>query len=654
MGQPLYQRSGTIRRTEKRTATDGDHLAYPRPQLVRPRWINLDGAWGFAYDDADRGLDECWQDQAEVFPRTIQVPFPPESPASGIGDPTYHPVVWYRRTFEVAPDEVTPRLVLHCGAIDYRATVWVNGRLVATHEGGQTPFSADITAALHPNGEQVIVIRAEDDPLDLAQPRGKQDWEVRPHKIWYERTTGIWQPVWLEPVNATRIEELRWTPHVDRTSLGLAVTLARTDDAPLHLRVHLSLHGQTIADDEYAVRGRELEREIALDVGAGTMTSEQLLWSPHHPNLIEARLTLRRGEQVLDEVESYAGLRSVVVDRGHVMLNGFPYYLTLALAQGYWPESHLAAPSGEALRREVALARELGFNGVRVHQKVEDPRFLSWCDRLGLLVWGEMANAYQFSPTAVERITREWLAVLNRDYSHPCIIAWVPINESWGVPALARDPAQQHVVQALYHLTRALDPTRPVMGNEGWEHVASDILGIHDYSQEGQTLLERYGGRAALERTIREVQPGKRAITLRPHPDETPAMLTEFGGMTLPPPRGEAWFGYAISPDRAAFLAAYRDLVLAARSSSVLAGFCYTQLTDTGQETNGLLTEQREPKIDPRLIRAINSEPLAAAAQGSPLLDLEGGEESGQRVLLQGSGKGQADDGSQSGHPGQG
>jgi beta-galactosidase/beta-glucuronidase len=416
-------------------------IMHPRPQLTRTRWIDLAGAWGFAYDDDRRGLDECWQGSADVYTRTIEVPFPPESPASGIGDTSFHPVVWYRRTFQVPSADAGKRLLLHCGAVDYRAWVWVNGQRVATHEGGQTPFSADITTALHAAEDQVIVICAEDAPLDLAQPRGKQDWQEQPHNIWYHRTTGIWQLVWLEPVNATHITQVRWTPDLERSLLGCTVTLA---------------------DDTYLVQGIEVQRQIAFD-SAGMLNRELLLWSPEHPNLIDATLTLLTGNEIVDEVQSYVGLRSVGIAHRRFLLNGRPYYLRLALEQGYWPESHLAAPSSEALRREVEVAKALGFNGVRIHQKVEDPRFLYWCDRLGFLVWGEIANAYIFSPSAVERLTREWQEVLVRDYSHPCIAVWVPLNESWGIPGVAYDPAQQHYVQALYHLTKTLDPSLATM-----------------------------------------------------------------------------------------------------------------------------------------------------------------------------------------------
>ncbi len=591
---------------------------HPRPQLTRPRWTDLTGTWRFAHDDEDRGLDEGWQGQPGRFTRDIQVPFPPESRLSGVHETGYHPVVWYRRAFAVSPEDRAGRVLLHFGAVDYRAYVWVNGQLVATHEGGNTPFSADITAALllATGEEHVVVVRAEDDPHDLSQPRGKQDWEPTPHRIWYHRTTGIWQPVWLEPVADVHIAQVRWTPDLDRGTLALELSLNRRTERPVVVRVRLALRGEPLADHAFTITGKTARHVLTLDPGGIAMRADQLLWSPRLPNLVDATLSLESSRGATDTVESYIGLRSCAVANGRFLLNNRPLYLRLVLSQGYWPESHLAAPSADALRREVELAKELGFNGVRIHQKVEDPRFLYWCDRLGLLVWGEMANAYAYSPDAAERFTREWLEVVRRDYNHPCVVAWVPLNESWGVPSLARDPQQQAYVRALYHLTHALDGTRPVIGNDGWEHVATDIWGIHDYAIDGDTLRERYGTTEAVERTITQVQPGSRVIAV-PSANRRvgePVMLTEFGGISHAPDKGTRWFGYGTVLDTDAFLARYTDLLDAVLDSPAISGFCYTQLTDTEQETNGLLTATREPKLPAEQVRAITSRPSAAIA----------------------------------------
>ncbi|MDB5058393.1 MAG: beta-galactosidase/beta-glucuronidase, partial [Chloroflexi bacterium] len=556
---------------------------HPRPQFARDHWTDLRGSWGFCYDDADRGRDEGWQSRDEVFGRTITVPFPPESPASGIGDTAYHPRLWYRSTFPLAEIQAGERVLLHFGAVDYRADIWVDDRHVIAHEGGHTPFSVDITPALSQSTSHKVVVRAEDDPLDMAQPRGKQDWQPEPHTIFYHRTSGIWQPVWVEVVGPAYLADLRWTPDLTRGVLGLSATIHRHGDLPLRARIQLSMHGEPLADDVCLVRGTSLQREFAVDAAAVGHNGEQWLWTPDHPNLIDATISLLAGDVVVDTIRSYAGMRSVGAEHGRFWLNGSPIFLRLALEQGYWPESHLAAPSDDALRDEVELAKSLGFNGVRIHQKVEDPRFLYWCDRLGLLVWGEMPSAFVFTQSAMERLTREWLEVLRRDFSHPCIIAWVPLNESWGVPNLRDDPAQRSYVQALYHLTHALDRTRPVIGNDGWELLIGDIHGIHDYSFSGRAISERYGNPEAVEHTLRDVQPQHHMLLLSAaNRGHQPVMITEFGGLSYQPGQGEAWFGYGTVRTQAEFEQKYAELITAIASSPTIAGFCYTQLTDTG------------------------------------------------------------------------
>lgn len=589
-----------------------DTKLHPTPQFARQGWIDLGGAWDFQFDDDNTGLEQGWECRSDPYEQTIQVPFPPESPASGIHAQGQHPVLWYRKRIQVQPAPGRARLLLHFGAVDYLAAVWVNGQKVAEHRGGSTPFSCDITRALIPNApEQVIVVRAEDQPLDLTQPRGKQDWQDQPHAIWYHRTSGIWQPVWLERVSADRIQSLRWTANIHRTSLELALRLNRKPSAPLALRVRLSLGGQILAEDTYRLRSEELTREICLDAGSLVMDRHKLLWGPDHPNLIDAELTLLDGQTVLDQVSSYAGLRTVGLENGRFLLNGNPYYLRLVLEQGYWPESCLAAPSEAALRREVELIKELGFNGARIHQKVEDPRFLYWCDKLGLFVWGEMANAYRYSPEAAARFIDEWIEVLQRDSSHPAIVAWVPINESWGTPDLPADPRQRHFLQAVYALTKAIDPTRPVIDNDGWEHVQTDILSLHDYARSGETLLRRYGTLEAVRNSLDRGRPIGARFALQGYslPDDAVIMLTEFGGISYKPEAGSPWFGYGTVSSEEEYLAALDELVKAALACRALSGFCYTQLTDTEQETNGLLTADRRPKFPAEAIRAILQTP---------------------------------------------
>ncbi len=599
-------------------------MSYPRPQLRRSRWTGLCGSWGFAHDDARAGIAERWFERAEPFTRAIEVPFPPESALSGIHDTGYHPVVWYRREVEVTPEDAAGRLMLHFGAVDYKAMVWVNGRLACTHQGGNTPFSAEISHLLVAGARQVITVRAEDDPLDLQQPRGKQYWEKSPGYIWYHRTTGIWQPVWLEPLGPVAIREIRWTPDIDR--FGVSMTL-RLDGAPGEgWRVRVKLLGDlprsVLADDGYAIGQRELRRDILLDLNhAATRRRRRLLWSPENPHLIEAQVELADADgHTIDQVQCHFGLRHIELDNGYFILNGVPTFLRLVLAQNYWPQSHLAAPSVEAMGREVELAKALGFNGIRIHQKVEDPRFLFWCDRMGLLVWGEMANAYAYSDRAAHMLMREWLDVIARDYNHPSIVTWVPLNESWGVPNLDRSPEQRAFVQALYSMTKALDPTRPVIGNDGWQHAVGDIFGIHDYAPSSETLRERYRDRATMKRTFSEVRPHHYALLSEGAAlGEQPIVISEYGGLSYRPREEEEWFGYGQFDSADALLDRYEQLTSALLDSAALAGFCYTQLTDTEQETNGLIAADRTPKFDVERVRAINSRPSRAVQ--SEILD---------------------------------
>ncbi len=603
---------------------------YPRPQLRRAEWCPLNGTWEFALDPLGR-----WSVPAEVgWNARIRVPFAPETERSGVGDTSFYRACWYRRTFEPPTLGAQERLVLHFGAVDHAATVWVNGSRCAHHEGGYAPFKVDITDLLHRDGPQEVVVRAEDDPADLAKPRGKQDWQLEPHSIWYPRTTGIWQTVWLERVPVTRIEGLRWTPNLARWELGLEVHIEGMRPEGLRLDVRLSVGNTLLARDSYTVVLGEVYRRIALsDPGIDDFRNE-LLWSPSSPTLIQARLELRGADgQLLDAVDSYTALRSVSVQGDRFVLNGRPYPLRLVLDQGYWDGSGITAPDDAALRRDVELARAMGFNGVRKHQKIEDPRYLYWADRLGLIVWEEMPSAYRFTRQSVERLTREWLEVLARDYSHPCIVAWVPLNESWGVPNLPDNAAERHYVQALFHLTRTLDPIRPVIGNDGWESVATDIIGIHDYDADPAQIAQRYHSHEVRPHLFRRERPGGRVLVLDGHPHvDHPIVLSEFGGISMARGDQREW-GYSQCKNPEELARRYTALLEVVRSLDLFAGFCYTQFADTYQEANGLLYSDRTPKFPLEQIaeatrgpRFFSDIPMPPAPSGRPRPTTESGE----------------------------
>jgi Glycosyl hydrolases family 2, TIM barrel domain/Glycosyl hydrolases family 2, sugar binding domain/Glycosyl hydrolases family 2 len=600
-----------------RTRTQDE--VHPRPQLVRADWTDLCGEWGFAHDDGDTGLAEGWQHTKKPFDRSITVPFPPESKRSGVHDRGYHPVVWYRRELRLPQPRDGGRLLLHFGAVDYQASVWVDGALVGRHEGGHTPFCCDVTEAVagaSDSDTHTVVVRAEDRPTDATQPRGKQDWLPQPHAIWYHRTSGIWQPVWLEQVPRTYVEDLAWVPDVPSGRVRMQLRLNRVPTAPMTVSVRLRVGDEVLAEQQVRAERQQVDTDITIPALAHGHDRGRLLWRPENPTLVDADVVLLDGGAAVDEVRSYLGLRSLDVAEGRFVLNDEPCYVRAVLEQGYWPDSHLAAPGPDALRREVELIKELGFNAVRVHQKVEDPRFLYWCDRLGLLVWGEMANAYEFSTVAVERLVREWLEVVRRDRSHPSLVVWVPINESWGMQHAVDDPAQQSYADALYHLTRSLDPTRPVLSNDGWELTSSDIVGVHDYAPRGRLLRERYADASAVTRTLHGGGPSFRSMLLPGfEPGDRPVMLTEFGGVRFAKSKSERGWGYSEVGSEEEYAERLGELVDAVLDSGELTGFCYTQLTDTEQEQNGLLTADRTPKIPPEQVREI----VGRAARSVPL-----------------------------------
>jgi len=639
--------SGFLRATRQ----DG---TYPRPQLLRRHWADLCGTWDFADDPEDTGRDGGWwtgvpTDGDDPFDRRIEVPFPPESEASGLGDTRPHRVVWYRRRITGADldaagyDVQGERLLLHLGAVDHEADVWLDGQYLGRHVGGQTPFSFDATTVLRERqrrigdavlpavahapganrwadlvGEEglVLVVRAEDDALDVAQPRGKQDWRPQPHVIWYHRTTGIWQPVWLEAVPDLHLTELAWESDVPGGSVTLTGRLSRPVRGVVTLGVSLHLGEELLAEQEVRVLGRDVRLRIDVPRQANGQQYEELLWFPERPTLIDATVKLTSlpaptsGEAptLVDSVASYLGLRSVAVGHGRFVLNDRPYYLRSVLEQGFWPQTHLAAPGADALRAEVQLIKDLGFNSARVHQKAEDPRFLFWADRLGLALWAETANAYAFSPRSVELLTREWVALVRRDRSHPSIVTWVPLNESWGVQHGPHDVAQQHYSLGLVNLTRALDPSRPVVSNDGWEHTDSDIWSVHDYAERGEEIVARYGTPEAVAALLDGYGPAGRRIRLTdavvPADRGQPLMVTEFGGVNYAGARPDAW-GYSTATDDDDFAERIGDLIAAVRACAPIAGFCWTQLTDTGQETNGLLRADRTPKLPVEVIRRL-------------------------------------------------
>ena len=381
---------------------------YPQPQFQRELWMNLNGEWAFEFDDANVGAKENWPASTRKFSRVITVPYCFESKLSGIGDPAFHPYVWYRRSLGLPAEWRSKRVLLHFGAVDYEAQVWLNGKFAGSHRGGQTGFSLDVTDLLNAS-ENTIIVRAEDQPEDRYMPRGKQYWEPKSKRIWYTRTTGIWQPVWLEGTGPSYLEKVNITPANDGT-VRFDARIARLDPS-LQFYATVRDGSRTVATAMgNASEGRAM---------AAALVRDNKLWSPENPNLYDVTFELRRGAEVVDRVQSYFGFRNVSIKQGRVAINYRQIYLKMILDQGYWPESTLTPPNDDAIQYDIRMTKEMGFNGVRKHQKVEDPRFLYWADKMGLLVSGESANAYRFDALYVSRMIGEWTEVVSATTTIP-------------------------------------------------------------------------------------------------------------------------------------------------------------------------------------------------------------------------------------------
>jgi len=558
---------------------DSVHPDYPRPQLVRDAWLNLNGLWEYA-------LTARIAEPPQEYRGPILVPFPAESALSGVqmrvsvGDR-----LWYRRAFAVPADWAGQRVLLHFGAVDWEAVVWVNGVEVGTHRGGYDPFTFDITAALRAEGPQEIVV-AVWDPTDLGlQPRGKQ--VSRPGGIWYTPTTGIWQTVWLEPVPDAHITGLRMTPDIDREALSLQTAIS---DAAAGLEIHaIARDGQAIVAGARGSADGTLELSIP----------DPRLWSPESPHLYDLEVQLLEEGQVVDRVTSYFGMRKIALGTGadgvvRLYLNNAPLFHFGLLDQGFWPDGLYTAPTDEALRYDIEITRRLGFNTIRKHVKVEPERWYYWADRLGVLVWQDMPSGDAFVQPGAGEITRlpvsaqqfeaELARLVDTHYNHPSIVMWVLFNEGWG----------QYDTARLAGWLAEYDPSRLVNSASGWNDVgAGAVFDIHSY-------------------------PGP---DMPPLSADRAAVLGEFGGLGLPV-AGHLWqeegaWGYRAFADAAALQEAYGALItrLAELRERGLAAAIYTQTTDVEIEANGIMTYDRAViKMDPDWLRETNARIVPAAA----------------------------------------
>lgn len=577
---------------------------HPNPQWERETWKNLNGPWEFEFDFGCSAVERrLWE--KERFDREILVPFCPESRLSGIGYTDFINGVAYRKNFELSQEELSGRVLLHFGAVDYEASVYVNGTLVGSHKGGYTSFCFDITKHVAP-GPNTLFVAVKDDVRSGLQPKGKQAHLYASSGCDYTRTTGIWQTVWLEFVPERHIQSAKYYP--DPANGKVTVTGLVQGQGTLQL---------TALWEDKPVG------EAALSVEDGFFTaqldlSETHLWEPGKGGLYT--LLLSFGE---DRVKSYFGLRTAKFQGRKFLLNGKSLFQRFVLDQGFYPDGIYTAPTEEDLVKDIQLSFAAGFNGARLHEKVFEARFLYHCDRLGYLVWGEYPNwgLDHAHPLSTETYLNQWSEAVERDFNHPAIIGWCPFNETWGY---REEREKNALLSSLYKLTKRLDPTRPCIDSSGNYRVLSEVYDIHDYDQDTQSFQARWDG---LTDRIRETGgvipaedpffnsapegPSGRAPFFNQPYDNQPIFVSEYGGIRWPDDTVEGW-GYGNAPATPEeFFARYKGLTEALLNNPEIFGFCYTQLYDVEQEVNGLYTYGRAQKFDISLIQKINQQKAA-------------------------------------------
>ena len=572
---------------------------YPRPQFVRDSWMNLNGQWDFIFDFGNSGVErEFYRDgnfdaavKASAMPTSITVPFCPESRLSGIGYTDFIPAVWYRRRFALGAQQLRGRTLLHFSAVDYRSIVWINGRPAGEHTGGYSSFELDISALVH-EGENTVVVYAEDDNRSGVQPRGKQSDKYYSHACSYTRTTGIWQTVWLEFTPKEAISCAKITPFV---SDGRILVDAETTGGSA-VSAEAYYDGKPVGKAGASVTFGRASFEMKL--------SELRLWDVGKPELYDLVLTLDSG----DTVKCYFGMRSVEIREKGLYLNGKPVFMRTVLDQGFNPEGIYTAPSDGFLKRDIELSMDLGMNGARLHQRVFEERFLYWADHLGYLCWGEYANGSRMDDgRGIGYFLPEWMEVLKRDYSHPAIIGWCPYNESYWAHDL--DGINQKVT---YAVTKEMDPYRPVIDASGGVHFVTDMFDMHDYDQNPESL------KANLDKMLKD--PGyvhnpihQEQCRLNIYGGQ-PYWISEYGGTFWNPDEPGGW-GYGNAPKtEEEFAERYAGLTTVLLRHPLVCGFCYTQLTDIEQEQNGLYKYDRSRKFGDKVYDAIRKANTQTAA----------------------------------------
>lgn len=572
----------------------------PRPDLYRENWISLNGEWSFAFDDKEEGIKSQWFKTSLLSSEKIIVPFCYQCSESGIGDVDIHKHLWYEKRVPVTDLMKEKRVWLHFGAADRNTRVWINGTEAGNHVGGFTPFSLSVSEYLHADDEEMRITVYCNDDNSADQVRGKQHWNRETDRCWYTATSGIWQNVWLELTGEIRVERIALTPDIDQNTVSAVVCLS---EEPENGRVcwSVSLDEKKLLSGEQNIN-KKRDRFVVPFNRPDCIDNRIGLWEPEHPVLYDMKIEFYSGEQLLDCVETSFGMRKIEQKNGRVFLNHVPVYQKMILDQGYWEDSLMTPKTAEDLLKDLLLVKEMGFTGVRKHQKLEDPRFLHYADKLGVLVWEEMPSNYEFSDEGVREIANACVEMVERDYNHPSIITWVPFNESWGIRDVLWDKRQQNFAEGIYHILHAMDPTRLVSTNDGWEAVRTDIIGIHDYESSGEKLSDKFKD---LDYLMSTNAVEKMVLSDGKMYNGEPVFLSEFGGIALEDGNAKSWGYNKKAADKDEYLNKLENLFVAVQRISYLNGYCYTQLTDVEQETNGILDMKRNPKVNLHEIRRI-------------------------------------------------
>ncbi len=579
---------------EKNLTKFYERLQHPRPQMIRENWMDLNGLWDFCFDDDNTGLTENAFLAEDFFDRQICVPYAYQTAKSLIGLNEDHPIVWYRRQLPVTRQNGR-RYLLHFEAVDYACDVFVNDRHVFHHEGGHTPFTVDVTEYI--SESSTLYVRAEDFNR-TSQPIGKQSWKQENFLCWYTRTTGIWQ----QETGQQYLREVRMIPDIDNASLDLDMFVEGAGQ-DTQICGFVRFRGQRITSFATAVKSGRAR--LSVDVSSEDANFRLHFWSPADPNLYDIEFEVLERGVLMDHVSSYFGMRDIAVKGNKVFLNNQEFYQRLVLDQGYWSDGGMTA-TPEQLLADLTKIREMGFNGARKHQKIEDARYMYLCDAMGLVMWAELPSFFEFSHISSENVMKEFHAFAAKHINHPSVIAYTLMNESWGVNEIYRDKAQQAFVNGLYWMMRSLDPSRLVIGNDGWEQTMSDIVAVHDYNSDSESLMASYPD-------IETAAAGSPSRTSLRHCfaqnhaySGQPFMISEFGGVAYDTGTRsiDSSWGYGKRLEgQEAVLEKMAALCRAVHSIDGLCGFCYTQLSDVEQEVNGLLDHNHEYKFDPEAIR---------------------------------------------------